>query len=229
VTLSPRESVTAASDGGLQATRLLTAAHALALTLPAAAPVQLQQYLAALARWNEVHNLTSIDGESASLVGHVFDSLALVAPMARHARGQPLKVLDVGTGAGFPGTVLAIAQPHWTVTAIDSVGKKVAFIRQAAVEAGISNLRPHHARVEDFRADPFDVIVSRAFSSLKTFTEKTRHLKARDGVWLAQKGKRPEDEMAELPQQVEVFHVEPVKVPELQAERCLVWMRGRVG
>jgi 16S rRNA (guanine527-N7)-methyltransferase len=226
VTLSPRESLAATEDGGLGIARLRSAADALALTLPTAAPEQLRKYVSALERWNTVHNLTSIDGEAASLVGHVLDSLAIVAPLVRHSMGRALTVLDVGTGAGFPAAVLAIARPDWTVTAIDSVGKKVAFIRQAVGEAGILNLRPYHSRAEDFRAGPFDVLVSRAFSSLKKFAEKTEHLRASDGVWVAQKGRYPMDEIAELPPQVEVFHVEPVKVPGLQAERCLIWMRG---
>jgi 16S rRNA (guanine527-N7)-methyltransferase len=123
--------------------------------------------------------------------------------------------------------VIAIMQASLKVTCLDAVAKKAGFVRQVAGELGIANLVSEHARVEDWKAPPFDVITSRAFASLVDFTALTRHLLAEGGVWLAMKGHRPDDEMAALPPEVEVFHVEPLKVPDLDAQRCIVWMRRR--
>jgi 16S rRNA (guanine527-N7)-methyltransferase len=117
-------------------------------------------------------------------------------------------------------------RPAWSVTAVDAVAKKVAFIRQAATGSGIANLTGLHARLEDLRPSwPFDVIVSRAFASLDTLTAHTSQLLAPGGAWVAQKGRLPKEEMAQLREEFQVFHVEPVTVPGLHAERHLVWMR----
>jgi 16S rRNA (guanine527-N7)-methyltransferase len=117
-------------------------------------------------------------------------------------------------------------RPDWSVTAVDAVAKKVAFIRQAATEAGMTNLIGLHARLEDLvPSTPYDIVVSRAFGSLETFAAQTHHLLAREGVWVAQKGHLPDEEIKALRKDFEVFHVEPVTVPELDAERHLVWMR----
>jgi len=110
---------------------------------------------------------------------------------------------------------------------VDTVGKKAAFVRQVAGELGLSNLHALHARVEVLPNAPFDVITSRAFASLPDFVRLTQGLLAPHGVWMAMKGRRPDDELAALPADIEVFHVEPLAVPGLDAERCLVWMRPR--
>jgi 16S rRNA (guanine527-N7)-methyltransferase len=135
------------------------------------------------------------------------------------------RLLDVGSGAGLPGAVLAIMQPTLHVTCIDAVAKKAGFIRQAAGELAITNLSAEHARVEEWKAAPFDVVTSRAFASLSDFTALTRHLLSEGGVWLAMKGRVPDDEVAALPPTVVMFHVEPLRVPGLDAQRCIVWMR----
>ena len=202
---------------------------------PASVPVdRLLAYLDLLQRWNATYNLTAVRDPQQMLTQHLADCLAVVGPMWRQFGagsrndGDPtpsLRVLDVGSGGGLPGVVLAAMFPRWQVICVDTVGKKAAFIRQAAVELGLSNLSAEHARVEALRAPPFDVITSRAFSSLVDFTRLTGPLLAPHGVWMAMKGKVPGDEISALPDEVQVFHVEPIVVPGLNAERCLVWMR----
>jgi 16S rRNA (guanine527-N7)-methyltransferase len=132
--------------------------------------------------------------------------------------------LDVGSGAGLPGAVFAICCPTLSVTCVDTVGKKAAFIKQAALSLGLTNLTGLHARVETI-TDPFDVICSRAFASLADFTSWSAKALAPGGVWMALKGKHPADELAMLPAGVPVFHVEQLVVPGLAADRCVVWLK----
>ncbi len=211
------------------------------LGLPVAPEVydNLLGYLDLLQRWNGTYNLTAVRDPHDMLRLHLADCLAVVAPMARHLeqgvdeRGGnaagALRVLDVGSGGGLPGVVLALMFPRWQVVCVDTVGKKAAFIRQVTAELGLRNLGAEHARVEALSSAPFDVIASRAFASLGDFTRLSRTLLAPGGVWMAMKGKTPTDELSALPDGVEVFHVEPLSVPGLNAERCLVWMRPTVG
>jgi len=206
--------------------RLQEGARQLERSIDDAQVKQLIAYLERLHRWNGVHSLSAWKDPSALLVHHVFDSMSVVGPLERYAEGRPLRVLDAGSGPGFPAVVLAVMNPAWSVTAVDAVAKKIAFVRQAAAESGIPNVAGLHARLEDMPpAKPFDVVVSRAFGSLVHFTAQTRHLLAPDGVWVAQKGRMPNEEMAQLRDDLQVFHVEPVTVPGLDAERHLVWMR----
>ena len=137
----------------------------------------------------------------------------------------PKRVLDVGSGGGLPGIVWAVVEPTLDVTCVDSVGKKTAFIQQAALALGLDNLRAEHARVEKLEAAPFDIVTSRAFASLSDFVTLTQGSAAPGGIWLAMKGKLPLDEMAALPSGFQVFHVERLKVPGVDAERCLIWIR----
>jgi 16S rRNA (guanine527-N7)-methyltransferase len=189
---------------------------------------RLNTYLALLAKWNAAYNLTAVRDPAQMRVQHLADCLAVVAPLRRQLgpRAQA-RILDVGSGGGLPGIVLAAAEPGWDVTCVDAVGKKAAFVRQVAGELALPNLHAEHARVEALQAPPFDVITARAFAALPDFVRLTRPLLAPDGVWLAMKGKRPDDEIAALPGNVEVFHVEPLIVPGLDADRCLIWMRPR--
>ena len=185
---------------------------------------QLLAYQELIAKWNQVYNLTAVRDPQEMLTHHLLDSLAVVRPLRQHLAGRAT-LLDVGSGAGLPGVVLAIACPDLMVTCVDTVAKKAAFIQQVAVQLGLPNLKGVHARVETL-SGPFDVICSRAFASLADFTAWTRQALAPAGVWLAMKGKRPDDEIRALPASVKVFHVEPLSVPGLNAERCIVWMRG---
>jgi 16S rRNA (guanine527-N7)-methyltransferase len=184
---------------------------------------QLLQYLDLLQRWNATYNLTAVRDRQGMLSQHLADCLAVVQPLSRVLlKGR---VLDVGSGGGLPGVVLAIMRPDLDVTCVDTVGKKAAFVRQVAGALGLNKLHAAHARVEALAPSPFDLITSRAFASLLDFTRLTGPLLAEGGVWMAMKGKSPDEEMAQLPAAVSVFHVEHLKVPTLHAERCLVWMK----
>jgi 16S rRNA (guanine527-N7)-methyltransferase len=189
---------------------------------------QLLAYLGLIAKWNKVYNLTAVRDPADMLTHHLLDSLSALGPLQRHLSAQGLQhasLLDVGSGAGLPGIVFAIGCPGLQVSCVDTVSKKAAFIQQAAGELGLKNLRGVHARVESL-AGPFDGVCSRALASLLDFTAWSRQALVPGGVWLAMKGKHPADEMAALPAQVQVFHVEPLSVPGLQAERCIIWMRA---
>lgn len=185
----------------------------------------LLDFLDQLERWNATYNLTAVRDRREMLTQHLADCLAVVAPLARHAAGG--RLLDVGSGGGLPGVVIAVMLPGWDVTCVDAVGKKAAFVRHVAGALGLANLHAQHARVEALRGDAFDVVSARAFATLADLVRLTaRHLRP-GGVWLAMKGQEPADEIAALPPDVGVFHVEPLAVPGLDARRCLVWMRRR--
>ena len=206
--------------------QLLDGARQMGLAVSPTQAAQLLAYLACLERWNGVHSLSAWTRPTDLMVQHVLDSMTLVGPLERFAQGRPLRILDAGSGPGFPAAVLAAMRPEWHVTAVDAVAKKVAFVRQAAAEAAIGNLVATHSRLEGFHPPRlFDVAVSRAFASLQRFAVVTEHLIGATGVWVAQKGQVPVDELRRLGKVVEVFHVEHVTVPGLAAERNLVWMR----
>ena len=183
-------------------------------------------YLRQLQKWNRVYNLTAIRDPVRMVSQHLLDSMTVVGPLRRRLPGLA-SVLDVGSGAGFPGAVIAMLMPGVQVTCVDAVEKKTAFVQQAAGELGLSRLRALHERVESLAGIQPEVIVSRAFASLAQFIAVTRQLMGETGCWLAMKGTLPQDEIAALPDDIEVFHVEQVVVPGLQAERHLVWMRMR--
>jgi 16S rRNA (guanine527-N7)-methyltransferase len=199
-------------------------AAALGLSLSAAQRDQLLAYLQLLLRWNATYNLTAVRDAEAMRTQHLADCLAVVPPLRRHLGDQAARLLDVGSGGGLPGVVLAVLMPSLAVTCVDTVGKKAAFVRQVAAELRLPNLRAEHARVERLSGE-FDVITARAFATLAELIALTRQRLAAGGAWLAMKGKHPEDELAALPADVEVFHVEHLDVPGLAAERCLLWMR----
>lgn len=214
-------------ESDVLAATLARGVAALGLDLPDTQQVTLLAYLAMISKWNKVYNLTAVRDPAEMLTLHLLDSLSVVSPLRRHLGERPARVMDVGSGAGLPGVVLAIVQPGWQVTCVDTVGKKASFIQQVAAELKLSNLKSAHARVESLEAPVVDLVVSRAFASLGDFTHLTRRHLAEGGVWAAMKGKPAEDEQSQLPPTVDVFHVEPLTVPGLDAERCLVWMRPR--
>ena len=210
----------------------------LGLDLTAHQQKQLLDYLAMIAKWNKVYNLTAIKGAGEMLTHHLLDSLAVITPLQRHLNGLQARVgracrlLDVGAGAGLPGIVAAICCPHISVICVDTVGKKAAFIQQVALALGLANLRGVHARVEQMLPTDvqggFDIVTSRAFATLSDFVGLTTGLLAPDaGVWMAMKAKTADTESAALPVDVVVFHVEQLRVPDLNEDRCLVWMRPK--
>jgi 16S rRNA (guanine527-N7)-methyltransferase len=201
---------------------LVAGLQTLGLALDTPATDRLIAYLGLLARWNQVYNLTAVRDPAQMLTQHLLDSLAVVGPL-RRVRPQPARLLDVGSGAGLPGVVIAIAQPAWQVVCIDAVEKKARFVQQVVAELGLTNLAAEHGRVEAVAAQPFDVITARAFASLADFVALTQKQLAAGGVWMAMKGRRPDDEIAALPAGITAV-VEPLQVPGLDAERSLVWM-----
>ena len=207
----------------------------LGLSLDDAQITALLDYLALIQKWTKVYNLTAVRDPDEMLTHHLLDSLVVIAPLQKQLAalvgqgvvGDKPRLLDVGSGAGLPGIVIAICCPHITVHCVDTVAKKAAFIQQVAATLKLPNLRGIHARVESL-TEPYDVVSSRAFASLVDFTTWSEKALAGQGVWMGMKGKHPAEEMAALPGSVEVFHVEQLVVPALDAERCIVWMRKRV-
>ena len=196
----------------------------------------LLDYLALLQKWNKVYNLTAVRDPAEMLTHHLLDSMAVISPLrtqlavlcaaqADVASGAPhWRLLDVGSGAGLPGIVIAILCPEIDVDCVDAVAKKAGFINQVALTLHLKNLHGLHSRVEELTGK-YDIISSRAFASLSDFVGLSAAPLTGDGVWLAMKGKYPAGEIAALPVTVKVFHVEQLKVPGLEAERCLLWLR----
>lgn len=217
----------AVTEENLRAT-LLAGLQALRLDLSQAQIDQLLAYQAMIGKWTQVYNLTSIRDPAEMMTHHLLDSLAAVPALQRHLHGAGLaqgsRLLDVGSGAGLPGVVIAICCPAVNVTCVDTVAKKAAFIKQSALALKLPNLAGLHARVESI-TEPFDVICSRAFASLADFTNWSTGALAVQGVWMAMKGKYPGDELLALPENITMFHVEQLQVPGLGAERCILWLR----
>ncbi|MDR7152189.1 16S rRNA (guanine527-N7)-methyltransferase [Hydrogenophaga palleronii] len=191
----------------------------------------LMTYLDLLQKWNKVYNLTAVRDPAEMMTHHLLDSLAAIEPLVRQVGERTVQLLDVGSGGGLPGVVIAVACPWINVTCVDTVAKKAAFIQQVAATLKLPNLRGLHARVESLNAlsgQGFDVVCSRAFASLVDFVNWSRGSLYPGAVWMAMKGKHPKEELATLAAEapgVEVFHVEQLRVPGLEAERCIVWMR----
>ncbi|MET3130218.1 16S rRNA (guanine527-N7)-methyltransferase [Oxalobacteraceae bacterium GrIS 1.11] len=192
----------------------------LGLDLSQAQVGQLLDYLALLAKWNAVYNLTSVRDPLQMVTQHVLDSLAAVPAFAGAAN-----VLDVGAGGGLPGMVLAIARPDMKVSLIDTVHKKTAFLTQVKAELGLGNVTVYTMRVEQLQVEPkFDVITSRAFADLSDFVNWSGHALAEGGQFIALKGVAPPDERERLPAQWQVTQLRPLRVPGLDAERHLVFI-----
>lgn len=214
-------------------TTLRSGATQLGLQLTDQQCQRLLDYGALILKWNKVYNLTALRDPALVMTHHLLDSLSIIAPLARQCpatAGATLQLLDVGAGAGLPGVVIAILRNDIDVSCVDAVAKKAAFVQQVAVELKLPNLRGVHARVESL-VGTYDIVSCRAFASLVDFYEGSKQLIARHGVWLAMKGKMPEAELealqklASLATGIDVFHVEHLQVPGLDAERCIVWAR----
>jgi 16S rRNA (guanine527-N7)-methyltransferase len=183
---------------------------------------QLLGYVGLLDKWNKAYNLTSVRDPKEMLVRHILDSI-VVNPFLKGDR-----FIDVGTGPGLPGIPLAIVRPDSHFTLLDSLGKRVRFLRQVQHELKLTNIEPVQSRVEEFPAEPpFDGVISRAFASLQDMISWCHHLpKAETGRFYALKGVRPDDELAQLPSGIELVSVERLHVPTLDGERHLVILKA---
>ena len=189
----------------------------LGLRVPAATLRKLLDYLALIAKWNRVHNLTAVRESSKMVSNHLLDCLAVVPHLEAHT------VLDVGSGAGLPGIPLALMWSQASVTLLDSNHKKAAFLRQAVIELGLNNVDVVCERVETWQpAQEFDLVISRALSDLPEFVNLAGRLCGADGVVAAMKGVYPYEELAQLPHEFRLRSVVPLKVPGVLAERHLV-------
>ena len=203
--------------------QLLAGAAEMGVPLSEAQAGKLLDYLDLLQKWNKAYNLTAVRERPAMLTQHLLDSLSIVPHL------PPGDLLDVGSGGGLPGIPLAILQPERAITLIDTVGKKVAFLKQAAMTLGLKNLNAVSDRIESWvppaaHTGGFALITARAYATLATLVGQTRRLLAENGGWYAMKGVFPDAEMAELPSDVAVKAVIPLQVPDLGAERHLVVM-----
>jgi len=181
---------------------------------------QLVAYVDMLHKWNKAYNLTSVRDPNEMLIRHILDSV-VVAP---HLVGS--RFIDVGTGPGLPGIPLSIVLPDAHFTLLDSLGKRVRFLRQVQHELGLTNITPVQSRVEDFPAEPpFDGVISRAFASLNDMVSWCHHLPGQGGRFYALKGQLPDDEIGLLPAEFAVESVIKLRVPQLDGERHLVMIK----
>jgi len=198
-------------------TKLTSLLKAAGISLSDQQKEQLVAYVGLLDKWNKAYNLTSVRDPQQMLVRHILDSI-VVAP---HLKGE--RFIDVGTGPGLPGIPLAIVLPQAQFTLLDSLGKRVRFLRQVQHELGLPNITPVQSRVEAFPSEPpFDGVISRAFASLQDMVNWCHHLPSAQGRFYALKGVRPDDEIASLPAGFRLAAVEALQVPELDGERHLV-------
>lgn len=182
---------------------------------------QLVAYVDMLNKWNKAYNLTSVRDPGEMLVRHILDSI-VVAP---YLQGQ--RFIDVGTGPGLPGIPLSIVRPESHFTLLDSLGKRVRFLRQVQHELKLDNITPVQSRVEEFPSEPpFDGVISRAFASLNDMVSWCHHLPAENGRFYALKGQLPEDEIASLPAEFSAESVVKLRVPQLEGERHLVVVKA---
>ncbi|EEH0047907.1 16S rRNA (guanine(527)-N(7))-methyltransferase RsmG [Salmonella enterica] len=178
-------------------------------------------YVDMLHKWNKAYNLTSVRDPNEMLVRHILDSI-VVAP---YLQGQ--RFIDVGTGPGLPGIPLAIVLPDAHFTLLDSLGKRVRFLRQVQHELKLENITPVQSRVEAYPSEPpFDGVISRAFASLNDMVSWCHHLPGEKGRFYALKGQLSGDEIASLPDDFSVESVEKLRVPQLEGERHLVIIKS---
>jgi 16S rRNA (guanine527-N7)-methyltransferase len=197
----------------------------LGLHLQSAQHAQLFTYGQLIQKWNRVYNLTAIRNNQELITHHLLDSLAVLPHMAFALQTlESPKILDVGAGAGLPGLVMAIARPDWKISLIDAVQKKASFMQQAIATLGLKNARVVHGRVEEYQSEIlFDLICSRAFSSIDKFILLSQHLLAEKGQFAALKGRLEVDN--EVPSGWTICSVHPIQVPFLNEERHLFMMR----
>lgn len=208
----------AAVSEDLQA-QIAAGCRSLPLALSATALAQLADYVGLLAKWSKVYNLTAVRQPQQMVTRHLLDSLAVVPFLIDGS------LLDAGTGAGLPGVAIAIARPDLAVTLLDANAKKLRFVRQAVAELGLANVEVVQARMQEYQPGrAFDMVISRAVSSLEELYRQSRHLLAPRGRMLFMKGALPEEEMAAFAPGRETLHIERLDIPGLDAERHLLWL-----
>ena len=195
--------------------------NALGLDLGTEQQQQLLDYVALIAKWNQVYNLTAVRDPQAMITQHLLDSLAVLPYLEGVSR-----IIDIGSGAGLPGIPLAIARPELKMTLLDSTHKKTTFQRQACLELGLTNVKVACERVEHYKSsEDFEVVISRAFSDLSEFARLSAHLLAKGGKLCAMKGIYPHEELGRLPQRLKLQEVIALMVPGMDADRHLVILR----
>lgn len=185
---------------------------------------RLMAYAALIQKWNTVYNLTAIRKPEEIITHHVLDAASILPALDSVASNKPVvRLLDVGAGAGLPGIVLGILRPDWRVWLVDAVQKKAAFMQQAIANLGLDNAQALHARIENFKAEPFDIVCSRAFSSLARFVQSSEHVLAPQGCFAAMKGRLTVD--GDVPAGWQLQALVPIEVPFLLEERHLFLMK----
>ena len=212
--------------------RLLRALETLRLKSQPTQQAALLEYLSQLMRWNKTYNLTAIRDPDQALVHHIFDSLSLVAPLSRVLSLNPPEtptIVDVGSGGGLPGVILAIMLPSVRVTCVDAVEKKTMFVRQMAGVLALQNLSAQHARIETLEPLQSTLVTSRAFASLRDFAQLAGPHVREGGYLVAMKGREPTEELTAVQAHTawSAQAIEPLTVPELEGQRCLVWMQRK--
>lgn len=196
--------------------------QAMNLSLTTAQQLLLLEYVALLKKWNTTYNLTALRDESKMISHHILDSLTLL-PYVQNAT----TLMDVGSGGGMPGIPTAICRPDLHITLLDANTKKTAFLQQAVIELGLSNVTVATGRVETMFDKNVDVVTSRAFAELADFVALTKHLLNENGYWAAMKGVYPYEELEGLPENIEIVTIDKLHVPSLEAERHMVIMKPK--
>ena len=204
--------------------QLQSGLHAMNLDLTMPQQLLLLEYVALLKKWNSTYNLTALRDENTMISHHLLDSLTLL-PYVANAQ----TLMDVGSGGGMPGIPTAICRPDLHITLLDSNTKKTTFLQQAVIELGLKNVTVASGRVEAMHDKKVDVVTSRAFAELHDFIALTKHLLNENGYWAAMKGVYPYEELENVPQNIEVYQIDKLNVPTLNAERHMVLMRPKKG
>lgn len=210
--------------------RLTNAAEQMGLLLDDKQKQAILLYLELIQKWNKTYNITAIKDAEQILIQHIFDSLSVIAPLqAKIDPANEAIVLDVGSGGGLPGVIIAICCPNWTVTCIDAVEKKTSFITMVAGRLGLKNLRSKHCRIEDYTSGIADLVISRAFAALNDFANWSGHTLKESGHLAAMKGRYLQDEVEELESTSDwqVNSWQPLEVVDMDAERCLIWINKK--